>query len=125
MLQMKTANELGMSVPETCFSNRKEDIVHFAEKYEYVVLKSIENDNVWLGDEYEYVFYAQKVKSSLLADNPEAMFSQTINFVQNYIEKQFELRITVVGKEVFACKIDSQILDDDKGKIDWRQGYDH
>jgi len=125
MLQLKTTKVLGMNVPKTCFSNRKEDIVCFAEKYEYVVLKSIENDNVWLNNEYEYVFYAQKIKSSLLAEKPEEMFSQTINFVQNYIEKQFELRITVVGKEVFACKIDSQILDETKGKIDWRQGYDY
>jgi hypothetical protein len=125
MLQLKMARDLGMNVPATCFSNRKEDIVRFAEKYEYVVLKSIENDNVWLNDEYEYVFYAQKVKSSLLADNPEEMFSQTVSYVQNYIEKQFELRITVVGEQVFACKIDSQILDEDKGKVDWRQGYDH
>jgi hypothetical protein len=125
MLQLKTAKELGMKVPDTCFANRKEDIVRFAEKFEYVVLKSIENDNVWLGDEYEYVFYAQKVKSSDLPEQPDEMFSQTASFVQNYIEKQFELRITVVDKTVFACKIDSQTLDDDKGKIDWRQGYEH
>jgi glutathione synthase/RimK-type ligase-like ATP-grasp enzyme len=125
MLQLKMAQDLGMNVPATCFSNRKADIIHFAKKYEYVVLKSIENDNVWLNDEYEYVFYAQKVKSSLLINNPDEMFSQTISFVQNYIEKQFELRITVVGNAVFSCKIDSQVLEDDKGKIDWRQGYEH
>ena len=125
MLQLKIAKELGMNVPDTCFSNCKENIVRFAEKYEYVVLKSIENDNVWLGNEYEYVFYAQKIKSSVFADSQEEMFSQSINFVQNYIEKQFELRITVVGTEIFACKIDSQILDDNKGKIDWRQGYNY
>jgi hypothetical protein len=125
MLQLKTAKELGMKVPDTCFSNRKEDVINFAGNYEYVLLKSIANDNVWIGDEYEYVFYAQKLKSSLLAEQPEEMFSQTVSFVQNYIEKQFELRITVVDKYVFACKIDSQLLDDDKGKIDWRQGYDY
>ena len=125
MLQMKIARELGMTVPETCFSNRKEDIVNFAKDFEYVVIKSIENDNVWLGDENEYVFYAKRIKSSLLAEQKEEMFFQTINFIQNYIEKQFELRITVVGNEIFACKIDSQILDDDKGKIDWREGYDY
>jgi glutathione synthase/RimK-type ligase-like ATP-grasp enzyme len=125
MLQLKTAGELGMKVPDTCFSNRKEDISAFAGNYEYLVLKSIENDNVWLNDEYEYVFYAQKVKSSDLLDKPDEMFTQTVSFVQNYIDKQFELRITVVDKTVFACKIDSQALDDDKGKIDWRQGYDH
>jgi hypothetical protein len=125
MLQLKTAKALGVKTPDACFSNRKEAVLNFAEKYEYLVLKSIENDNVWLNDEYEYVFYAQKVKSSDLFDKPDEMFSQTVSFVQNYIEKQFELRITVVDKTVFACKIDSQLLDDDKGKIDWRQGYDY
>jgi len=125
MLQLNIVKGLGMNVPETCFSNRKEDIVRFAENYEYVVLKSIESDSVWLNDEYEYVFYAQKIKSSLLTEKPEKMFSQTIHFVQNYIEKQFELRITVVGQEIFACKIDSQLLDENKGKIDWRQGYNY
>ena len=39
--------------------------------------------------------------------------------------KQYELRVTVVGEDVFAAKILSQDLPEDKGKIDWRQGYDH
>jgi glutathione synthase/RimK-type ligase-like ATP-grasp enzyme len=126
MLQLKTAQDLGITIPATCFSNRKEDIVNFAKNHEYVILKSIENDNIWLNDEHEYLFYAQKVKSSLLSENPDEMFSQTVNYVQNYIEKQFELRITALRyNQIFACKIDSQILDEDKGKIDWRQGYDY
>jgi glutathione synthase/RimK-type ligase-like ATP-grasp enzyme len=45
--------------------------------------------------------------------------------VQNYIEKAFELRVTVVGREIFTCAIDSQKQDDDTGKVDWRQGYDY
>ena len=125
MLQLKIAQELDMQIPATCFSNRKADIVTFARKHEYIVLKSIESDNLWLGDEHEYVFYAQKIKSTLLDTNPDESFYQTVSFVQNYIEKQFELRVTVVGNTVFACKIDSQAMEDDKGKIDWRQGYDH
>lgn len=125
MLQLKTARNLGIKVPDTCFSNRKEDIIRFAENYEYIILKSIENDNVWLGDEFEYVFYAQKTKSSNLISQPEEVFSQTVSYVQNYIEKAFELRITVVCDEVLACKIDSQLLPEYKGKVDWRQGYEH
>ncbi|MDD3171881.1 MAG: hypothetical protein PHO86_06135 [Bacilli bacterium] len=124
MLQLKIAQDLGMKVPETCFANRKKAIIDFAKNYEYIILKSIENDNIWLGNEDEFVFYAQKVKSSMLTDNPDEMFSQTISYVQNYIEKQFELRVTVVDNKIFACKIDSQILDKDKGRVDWRQGYD-
>lgn len=125
MVQLQTAIRLGLNVPSTCFSNRKDEMVKFARQYDYVILKSIDSSNVWLGDEMEYVFYARKVKSSLLADQPEEAFSQTVSFVQNYIDKAFELRITMVGDEIFAAKIDSQILDEDKGKVDWRQGYDY
>lgn len=125
MVQLQMAIKLGLDVPATCFSNRKKDIVEFAKPYEYVILKSIEDSNVWLDDEMEYVFYARKVKSSLLEQQPEEAFSQTVSFVQNYVEKAFELRITVIGADIFAAKIDSQVLDEDKGKVDWRQGYDY
>jgi glutathione synthase/RimK-type ligase-like ATP-grasp enzyme len=125
MLQLKVARNIGLHVPDTCFSNRKEDIVGFAQKYEYVILKSIENDNVCINDEYEYVFYARKVKSDKLQEHPDEAFSQTVGYIQNYVNKAFELRITVVENEIFAGKINSQLLDDDKGKIDWRQGYDN
>lgn len=48
-----------------------------------------------------------------------------MNFVQEYVEKQYELRVTVVCDKVFACKIDSQRMEEDKGRVDWRQGYEY
>ena len=126
MLQLKIASEVGFCTPSSCFSNRKEDVLKLAEYHEDIVLKSIENNSIWDEEkEQEYVFYTRKVASSSLMNVPKDAFSQTISFVQNYIEKQFELRITVVDNLFFACKIDSQSLDEDKGKIDWRQGYDY
>ena len=126
MLQLKIAREVGLLTPHTCFSNRKEDILKFAEQHEYLILKPIESNSIWdETSELEYVFYAKKIFSQTLQNLSDETFCQTINYVQNYIEKGFELRITVVDKQFFACKIDSQILDDDKGKIDWRQGYDY
>ncbi|MCL2512088.1 MAG: hypothetical protein FWF09_08575 [Bacteroidales bacterium] len=126
MLQLQIARKVGFRTPDSCFSNRKEDVLKFAEHHENLVLKSIENNYIWDEEkEQEYVFYTRKIESSSLIDVTEEAFSQTVGFVQNYIEKQFELRITVVDNHFFACKIDSQILDDDKGKIDWRQGYDY
>jgi len=38
--------------------------------------------------------------------------------VQNYIDKAFELRVTVVGDEVFTCAIYSQ---DNVASVDYRQ----
>ena len=126
MLQLKIAREVGLLTPDTCFSNRRDDILRFASRHEHLVLKPIESDNIWDDEnDRQYVFYTRKATSASLADAPEEAFSQTVSYVQNYIEKLFELRITVVEDRFFACKIDSQTLDDDKGKIDWRQGYDY
>ena len=124
MLQLKIAVELGMKIPATCFSNRREDILDFARGMENIILKPIKEDSIFYDDEREYVFYAKKVETARLRELPEEAFTQTVSFVEKYIEKKFELRITVVGHEIFACKIDSQILPEDKGRIDWRQGID-
>lgn len=39
---------------------------------------------------------------------------------QEYIEKEVELRVTVVGEQVFACEIHSQQSHNTKTRIDWR-----
>lgn len=126
MLQLQLALQVGFTIPPTCFSNRKEDVVRFADGRSQLLLKPIENSSIWdKAKEREYVLYAQRVSAQTIAEFPDAVFSQTINFVQEYVGKAFELRITVVGEQVFACKIDSQRQSDDTGKIDWRQGYDY
>lgn len=42
--------------------------------------------------------------------------------LQSYIEKEYELRITIVGKKIFAASINTKNASDD-AKIDWRH-YD-
>ena len=125
MLQLALAIRLGMQTPSTCFANYKAPIAQFALNFPDLSLKSICGDGIFVGGEEEYVFYAQKAKSEDVMAQPEEVFSQTVSFVQNYVEKQYELRITVIGDDVVACKIDSQLQEDATGKIDWRQGYEH
>ena len=126
MLQYKVATEIGFVIPQTVFSNEKDPFVKMAKKHEALVLKPIENSDIWFEETgLDYVFYAQKVPSGAVADVPETAFTQTVTFAQNYVEKAFELRVTVVDSEVFACKIDSQAQNEDQGKVDWRQGYDY
>ncbi len=126
MLQLSVARSLGMHIPDTCFSNMRDKIIAMTAPYEFLSLKPIGSSSVLVGDtDEEYVFYSQKVRTADLQQMPESAFSQSVNFVQNYVEKAYELRITVCCNDVVACKIDSQAMDDDKGKIDWRQGYDY
>lgn len=125
MLQLKIARQLGMKVPDTCFANNKTAIKNFAEKYEIVCLKSIDNDNIWFEETLkEHVLYTQVAKSKDLVALHDEAFSQTVTYIQNYIPKAYELRITVIETDVFACKIDSQKMGEQSGKVDWRQGLD-
>ena len=126
MEQLTKAISVGLTVPETCFSNCQSDILKMAKNHYELVLKSIESDGILDGDtDKEYVFYSQKVTYDDIVNAPQDAFVQTVSYAQEYIPKAFELRITVVAKKVFACKIESQHLADDEGKIDWRQGYEH
>ncbi len=126
MLQLKVARNLGMKIPDTCFSNNKGAIQAFVQKYDRVCLKSIDNDNVWFEDNLkEHVFYTIAVRSEEILALGEEAFAQTVSYLQNYIEKDFELRVTVIEDNIFACKIDSQKMNVESGLIDWRQGLDY
>lgn len=125
MLQLSVAKRLGIKVPDTIFANTKNAFLPLLRKYEVISLKPIDADGFFTDDGMEYIFYSRKAKSSEIMAQPNEAFEQTASFLQNYIDKKYELRITVCNEDVVACKIDSQSLDDDKGKIDWRQGYDY
>lgn len=125
MLQLAVAKSIGAKVPDTCFANYKTAFDDLCTKHEEITLKSISNASVFVDDEKEYVFYSQKCKSTDLKKQAPEAFSQTACYLQNYIDKKYELRITVCGNDIVACKIDSQIQGETTGKIDWRQGYDY
>lgn len=125
MLQSKVAVELGMKIAPTCFSNVKADILDFSKEYECISLKCLRDHWVNGDDGNVYDLCTQKVPSSLLNKQPNEAFTQTVVFAQQYIEKKYELRITVMGPYVFTCKLDSQLLTPTTGSVDWRQGYGH
>ena len=125
MLQYRTALDCGFIIPETVYTNRKSAVTSLASFHTRLCLKSIDGANVW--DEkngVDYVLYTQALESAELNRIPDDAFAQTVSFVQEYVPKDYELRITVVGESVFATKILSQNLPENKGKTDWRQGYE-
>lgn len=125
MLQIRIAQQVGLEVPSSCFSNNKPDLIGFAKGYQELILKPIDGFSHVSDNEQEYVFYSKKIASDSLMDIPDDAFIQSISFLQNYVEKAYEVRVTVVGRKVFGCKIDSQAMEDEQGRIDWRQGFDH
>jgi hypothetical protein len=125
MVQSQLAVELGMEIAPTCISNNKEDIVEFSNQFDSISLKSLRDHNVMTTDGKVYHLSTLKVASNQLMEQPEESFSQTVVFAQQYIEKKYELRVTVMGSHIFTCKLDSQALTASTGAVDWRDGYDY
>lgn len=129
IMQKLVADSINKSVttiltPKTIVSNNTDDLLAFASQFEYVIIKPIESrgtveSNVWIPFFSERVSF-EKFRTQL-ADHPFAKLNYC--FLQEYIEKKWEWRLTVVGNEVFGCIIESQ--QNDKSKHDWRKiGYE-
>ena len=124
MVQLRLAAKLGIKIPRTCISNTQESVLKFANTIPEVLIKPLTTDCL-IDNHLVYDFYATKVNSSDLLRQHKESFDQTVNFCENYVSKDYEVRVTVMGPYLFACKIDSQSQKENEGKIDWRQGYDY
>lgn len=125
MLQSRVAVELGMKIAPTCLSNVKRDIVDFSLPFKNLSLKCLRDNCMQSKDGKVYDLKTQKIDPKSLRFQPKESFTQTVVFVQQYIEKKYELRVTVMGPHIFTCKLDSQAQTSLTGSIDWRQGYDY
>lgn len=122
ILQKIIAKDLGFIIPDTIFSNEYSSIDHFIGKD--VAIKPIYSYDVEC-EGGNIAFYTRKKSYDELRSVGETSFVNNINFIEEYTEKSYELRVTVIMDTCFSARIDSQRLDDEKGAIDWRQGYDH
>jgi glutathione synthase/RimK-type ligase-like ATP-grasp enzyme len=117
LAQMALAREAGFAVPPTLLSNDPDEIVRFAGEFDRVAVKS--QGGAWRrlpGGEMA-VAYTQRCTLEELTANRSAL-SRAPVLVQPYIEKDHELRVTIVDEEVFACRIDSQASE--RTEVDWR-----
>ncbi len=117
--QMELAKEIGFSLPETLVSNRKDDIIDFLRVHERALLKLMSQE-IYTDKNGDYLgFYTNIISESSVEDFGVALENPIV--LQEYIEKDYEVRYTVVGTNHFACKIESQLSE--KAKHDWRR-YD-
>ena len=80
----------------------------------------------WLGRPFGQVLDNTFVRYTEAVSTRDVAYAKTLRFcpviLQAYIPKQVELRITVVGRKVFAAEIRSQ--ETNHTRHDWRR-YDH
>lgn len=113
--QLKLAKELGFQIPETVITNDSS-----------VALELFANDRViykTLGSFFSstQAIYTNEISYDHVKERQQEI-AMAPGIFQNYISKQYELRITVVGERVFSVKIDSQAKLE--SSIDWRRSPD-
>lgn len=116
-LQLKVAREVGFVIPETLVTNDAAQAKEFIAIHKEAIIKSIAGYGKRLSDGFEAV-YTNRITPQIVSKFDLLKFAPIC--LQEYIEKKFELRVTIIKDKIFACKIDSQ--EKAETKIDWRRG---
>lgn len=119
--QLELASRIGLKIPKTIVTNEPPLVQAFYNDCKgEVIYKLISEQSNFAIPAHET---PRGVSTLPLREDDLAFLTQVAfgpHLFQEKIEKACELRVTVVGKKLFAIKIDSQ---SGKGTLDWRNDY--
>lgn len=118
-LQMDVARSVGFMLPPLIVSNEKKELLKFVDAYGDVVLKLMNQEFYQDADGSFKGLYVNKVLKSEVCDFGDVDENPIV--LQAYVEKDYEVRYTVVGKDHHVCQIQSQ--KSKMASVDWRR-YD-
>ncbi len=119
LLQHETARTIGLTMPETLFTNSPTEIRNFLGRGRQVIYKPLSGGG-WMNKDSRFFSYTALLsEADLVTDD---VLRQTPGIFQELVPKAYELRVTVMGKHVLAARVLSQ--ETERGRLDWRQSYD-
>ena len=118
-LQLQVAQDVGLTIPRTLITNNPEAVKRFAAdcKEQGIVTKMLTSFAIFGERGEEQVVFTNPVTDRDL-ENLEGLRLCPMTF-QEKVPKALELRITIVGHQVFTAAVDSQRLDG--AAYDWRK----
>lgn len=118
-LQQAIAGELGFNIPDTLMTSDQEIVKEFITNHDKVIVKSMASSFPFNSDGYPTMFFSSQVENQNDIDLDNLALAPAI--FQQVINVQYEIRVTVVGDNVFAAKIEDN--KNQYGNIrDWRYG---
>jgi glutathione synthase/RimK-type ligase-like ATP-grasp enzyme len=113
--QLQKAVEIGFKIPKTCISTDINVIEKFYKYYEgNIIVKALKHGFYKEKNKIKIV-PTQKVKFKLIENMQK--YAKIPAIFQKRIEKKYDIRVTVIGKDVYATAIHSQ--DHEDTKTDW------
>lgn len=117
--QLKLARGLGFEIPPTLITNRKADVLEFYRRHGGNVVSQLARFSWFETVGRDFCRYTEVVSQRDLGYAHSIRYCPMI--FQAYVPKRVELRVTVVGSQVFAAEIRSQ--ETNHTRHDWRR-YD-
>ncbi len=115
--QLHVAASCGLTIPRTLLTSDPDQARMFCQTVEQgIVYKPLSAANIVTGDELQLVF-TSKVSA---ADFDDVELSLTMNLFQEWVPKQYDARVTVVGDRLFGVAIHAASPD---AYVDWRADY--
>lgn len=126
LAQYEIAAGVGLKFPDTWYTNNPETVQESLEVLDKIAFKPISTAFVRTtntdGNKKAKIILTTLIKKGDFSKRQlSASLRHTPIQFQNYINKEKEIRLTVVGEEFFPCEIDSQVTE--RTMVDWRR-YD-
>jgi MvdD pre-ATP grasp domain len=116
LLQLKTAAEVGLATPPTIVTNEPEQAQAYFVQHPHLVYKPLRHARIDRGEIVGLIY-----TNVVLPTHHQAL--DTVQFApvqfQPYIPKQTEVRVVVIGQQVFAVELQSQHIAE--AQHDWRR----
>lgn len=116
-LQLKVASSIGLTIPATAMTNCPQSTAAFYQAVNKQMITKMQTSFAIYENGIENVVFTNKVTDDEMATIEDLQYCP-MTFQQN-IEKNLELRVTIVGDKVFAASIDSQAVK--AAQSDWRK----
>lgn len=114
--QLSVAARLGFSIPRTVITNDPDAIRKAFREFSAMIIKPARSGHL-IQQGQHFSIFTSRVLEEHLCDLDDAHLSPAI--YQELVPKEFDIRVTIVGRKIFAAAIDSQ--SDSAAVIDWRR----
>ncbi|GAA4090723.1 hypothetical protein [Mucilaginibacter panaciglaebae] len=121
--QLKVANQLGLNIPKSVITNQLSRALSFLKENPISIIKPISNGLQVLKDR-TYSIYTTEITHQAFIDLELAEIFSTPVFLQERIKNDSDIRVTIVGNNLFAAQIRKEGDDVDWRKPDIKKLYD-
>jgi ATP-grasp ribosomal peptide maturase len=116
-VQLDSAAAVGLRVPKTIVTNDPSAAKMFAESVPRMIYKPLSSTPI-AEDHSVSIIYTTPVDPSSLGPS----VAYTTHLFQEWVPKQYEVRLTVIDDQLFAARIDAT---SSAAAIDWRSDYEN